>query len=153
MARLKWAIPCFVASIDRFTNAITLTHIIDEIGLPESVAEGSEIVPTKPMLVQPGFTFVTLWERNAEKAPEDRFHVRLSFLGPTRKAVTKVEFTIDLTVATRARNLSRFGHLPFVGFGEYVFQLHTRTGENNKWKKAGALPMRIKPTDFAQVRT
>lgn len=148
MAKLKWALTCIVASVDRYTNTITLTNILEEISLDESAELVEAQKLGKPILIQPGFTFASLWERSDPDLPE-KAQARVTLVSPIGKQLGRAEFTLDLLVARRSRGLNRFNHFPFAGFGEYKFQLHVRPYENKKWSRAGETSLHVKRAEQA----
>lgn len=150
MAKLKWALPCLIASVDRFTNAITLTHLIDEIGIPEGIEVKD---PAKPQFIQPGFAFVSMWERSDLSKPEKKLDVKLTFVGPEARKVTGLQFSVDLGASARARNVSRFSQFPFVGLGRYTFQLHIREDGKERWKKIAAVDLPVGRAPMSSTET
>lgn len=138
MAKVRWVIPCLVATIDRETNAVTLTHILEGITVSPDV---STVEPGKVMLIQPGFAMVSLWERSIRDKPE-KVPARLSIFGPQKQRVAGGETLLDLTAAPQARWVSRLAHFPYTGPGDYDFQLHAQTG--SRWVRAGRTSITVK---------
>jgi hypothetical protein len=138
MAKLRWVIPCLVVTVDRWSNAATLTHILEEITISTDVGP---VEPGKISLIQPGFAVVSLWARSAIDKPE-KATARLSVIAPNKQRVAGADVQLDLSSSPRARNISRFTHFPYTGPGEYFFRFDLKVGQ--RWTRVGIAPLIVK---------
>lgn len=138
MPRLSWVIPCQFATVDRFTNSVSLINVVDELAYP---ADTPEPEPQKPMQSQ-GFAVVSHWTRENPDKPE-KSKARIVLIGPrAKKPLGNAEFDIDLTSFKRARQVSHLSMFPFVGTGDYVVDVQLQIGA--KWKRLNRTTIEVK---------
>lgn len=145
MPRLSWVIPCVHATVDRFTNAVSLVNVVEELRFPASTPEPD---PAKP-LHAPGLIVVSHWTRNDSAKPE-KARAKLVFLGPrSKKPLGQSEFDIDLSTFMRARQLSHLQAFPYVGPGSYFIEVHLQSG--TKWRRLSRTWIEVKKETAANA--
>lgn len=144
MPRLSWVIPCLYATIDRFSNTVSLINVVEELQFPAEIPEPD---PSKPLSAQ-GFTVVSHWMRESSATPE-RAKARLVLIGPkSRKPLGHAEFDIDLEGFQRARQVSHLPMFPFVGLGEYFVEVQIQHGK--AWRRLSRTPIEVKQKPSAK---
>lgn len=146
MPSLGWVIPCSIATVDRFTNAVSMANVIEEFQFPADTPDVDD--PAKPLRAQ-GFVVVSHWLRNALDKPETAT-AKLVLIGPgLKKPLGNSEFTVDLSSHTRARQLSHMPAFPYIGPGDYFIEVHLRKGK--RWQRVGRTWIEVKKDAPAQA--
>lgn len=137
MARLEWVLVVQLASLDRQTNNLTLTNVIEELTVPATAIEP----PTgKVVAIHPAFTVVMRWIRDDLKVPE-KTSARLRIFSPSRrKPLGNGDIVVDMTgQILRTRAMVQFPFFPYAGPGEYRIDVQQKIeGRTESWRKAGA---------------
>lgn len=127
MITCRWSIACEHAVVDRYTNNVSLLHIIDQITVR---------VPPEPASPIPiSLDVMTLWERGDAESPESG-ESRTVIVTPQGEEVSHTATRVDLTEHQRLRSRLRVLGLPFHGYGKYQFRVDLMQG--GEWQAVGA---------------
>jgi hypothetical protein len=133
MARLVWAVFCQQALVDRFSNALSIINVLEEVHVirPPEVT-GKNVKPA----VQMQCAVVSLWERD-EPSTVESGRVRLRLISPDGKKLLDAFQQLDLATHRRTRLIAELPIVPVAGEGIYRIELHAGTGE--VLRKAGSI--------------
>jgi hypothetical protein len=137
MPRLNLLVAAQFASVDQFSNGLSLTNVVDEITVPHDLK-----VPKKGSAhpIGPGFVVVTVWSR-LKAGREEKLTGRLRVLSPSGRELAVGSFTA-LMVKRRLRHISRFAVFPYTGTGDYKIQAQLLSGR--RWREVGNLTIDVK---------
>ena len=128
MARHTFSLLTRSVAVDPFTQGLTLHDIA------EGIVIGSP-VPVPPMngdafLLIAGFdwVFVSLVSRSSNETPEEPAG-RITIVGPNDRPFDGPEFKLDLINGPSTRNFTKISNFPYVGDGEYRFQLQIQRAD------------------------
>jgi hypothetical protein len=137
-----WSVLCQAISIDRFSNAVSLFNVLEEITY---TPQGPLPDPLPALLYIPlNAQVASLWTRDDLDTPEvGRARLRLvSPSGPGPDLKEGGEYEVDLTVAKRHRQVATVATLPWTENGLYYF-LVERQAEAH-WEEVGRLPLEVR---------
>ena len=126
MIEHRWSIACHHAVVDRYTNNVSLLHLIEQITMTGR--------PEPDGLIPITFDIMTLWERGELDEPETRMS-RIVVLNPDGCECELAERSINLTEHQRLRARLTVTGVPFQGFGRYCFRTDIKDGET--WLDVG----------------
>lgn len=136
MAKLIWAVLSQTAVVDRFSNALSVFNIVEELSVPAPPPPSDG----KPQLAVLPLVAVTYWRRSDPTKPES-VQVRLRIVGPTKKPLMEALQTADMTDHLRTRALATLPGIPVAGAGNYAIIISTKAGA--QWKKAGQVDFHL----------
>ena len=137
MARVLWTVIAENASVDPRTNALTLSNVVDQLGVaPVPPAQQVAFPFTVPLAWQ----IVSVWARDRADAPE-QVRARGRILGPNGQQIGEGEYDVDLVKFTRMRSFATVGALPILGPGEVTFITEQRAG--NEWREVSRLSLEV----------
>ncbi len=138
MAKHQWSVLCRKSIVDKDDNVISLLDVLEEIriigALPQDMHDKNlELAKSgqgnSPLAIQ----LVSFWIREDKKKSEVSSG-RVLIIDPKGKEITKQEFKIDLSKATRTRHKMIFPGVPFNGnFGIYNFITQQKKGGKARW--------------------
>jgi hypothetical protein len=139
MAKLKWAIICERAIIEKETNNLSLISLIEEVRLtsepPQTTAQG------KTMLVPHKFVVVQFWMRSDPDKPEIA-ETRSRLIAPDGKAYGTALQRIDLERFNQIRVATNSPGFPWFGHGDYTIEFQVKL-ERGKWRTVGREKFRV----------
>ena len=118
---------CMRALIDQTTQSSTLVEVVDVLYAPiEDNSEGALGV---------SLDLISMWRRDETAKPETG-RARLGIFGPDGKLIGQhLTYEVDLTVAPRARNITKFAAFPIRGTGEHLLTVDVEL-PSELWGKA-----------------
>ena len=132
MIQHRWSIACTQAVVDRYTNNISLEHIIEQINI-QGPLPTENAIPIE-------LDIMTLWATD-EPGDTEIAQSRLTIVAPNGEELGSNEAQVDLTKHVRLRNRAHLSGLPFAGSGQYVFRVDLLRG--NTWETVGNVYMDI----------
>jgi hypothetical protein len=133
--RHVWTVLCSKASVDSQSNNISLFEVI------ESVQYKTQNPFTFPTEVPFMGTLVTLWARQRADQPVNG-EMRVRLFGPDANELLAFNSAINLSSASRMRNLSSIQGLRIGGNGIHEWEISWRM-EGDDWQIAAHLPLEI----------
>jgi hypothetical protein len=133
MIEYQWSIVCEHAVVDRFTNNLSLLHVVDQITVGGSPESG------QPMPMP--FDIMTLWQRGDVESPEVA-QTRTVIVAPNGDEISSTEVHVDLTDNRRLRARLRVVGMPFRGFGRY--RLRADVQEDGDWVVVGGVSLEVR---------
>ena len=135
MIHHRWSIACARAVVDRYTNSLSLEHIIEQINI-QGPLPTENAIPIE-------LDIMTLWETD-EPGDTEIAQSRLTIVAPNGEELGSNEAQVDLTKHIRLRNRVHLSGLPFSGYGQYVFRVDLQ--RDDTWETVGNVYI-----DIAQV--
>lgn len=123
------------ASVDPFTNTISLIDIAENLGIEGlQIPDASEQTPA--MIAPFGWVFAVFLSRQSSDIPEE-FTGRLMIVSPGGREFPGPSQPIDLVTAANARSLTMIPTFPFTTNGLYRLQYQLQ--KQGKWELASEL--------------
>ena len=120
MIHHRWSIACARAVVDRYSNNVSLEHIIEQITVQRTM-QVEKAIPIE-------LDVMTLWEI------DDTSDVVVS---PDEEELASSELEVNLTKHKRSRNRIHLRGLPFQGFGHYILRVDLK--HDDQWKAVGSV--------------
>ena len=136
MIRHRWSIACARAVVDRYTNSLSLEHIIERINI-QGPLPTENAIPIE-------LDIMTLWATD-EPGDSEIAQSRLTIVAPDGEELGSNEAQVDLTKHVRLRNRVHLSGLPFSGCGQYVFRVDLLRGDT--WETVGNIYIDIVQID------
>ncbi|MFP4393785.1 MAG: hypothetical protein ACLFTI_00860 [Anaerolineales bacterium] len=136
MIHHRWSIACVRAVVDRYTNNVSLEHIIEQITVQGALQDEGAIPIELDVMI--------LWEIDEPK-DADVYNSRLVVVGPDKKELASNEMKVNLTKHKRSRNRIHLQGLPFQGFGHYVLRVDLK--QENQWEAVGSIHIDVVQRD------
>jgi hypothetical protein len=137
MIRSFWTIVCKSAIIDRITNNVTLSEVIEQIGLAAApvFSEGIDAVMLPIQLA-----VVTFWEWDGDGDASGQVHIQLT--DPTGRPLNAelpqpIAFSPE---SIRARTIVGSAW-PYTVPGRYLVEAQFRSNDEDKWRTSSAHPV------------
>jgi len=138
MTECQWTIVCEHAVVDRFTNNLSLLHVVEQITVGGSPETG-ELMPIP-------FDIMTLWERGDLESPEVA-QTRTVIVAPNGDEISSTEIPVDLTEYRRLRARLRVVGMPFSGFGRY--RLRVDLQDDGDWMVVGGVSLEVRQKELS----
>ncbi len=136
--RHAWSALAQNSFVDRETGLISLISIVEQItGLPlerQTVVEPPETIPISVHLVS------QFW-RSDPSLPE-RGSVRVRIHGAEGQRADLVECDVDLSSRKRANIILKINGLPYLGQGEYEFDIEESA--DGAWRHLASIPLEVR---------
>ena len=136
MIRHRWSIACARAVVDRYTNSLSLEHIIERINI-QGPLPTENAIPIE-------LDIMTLWATD-EPGDSEIAQSRLTIVAPDGEELGSNEAQVDLTKHVRLRNRVHLSGLPFSGCGQYVIRVDLLRGDT--WETVGNIYIDIVQID------
>ena len=134
MATLVWAVLCTKATVDKESNNVSLTEVLEQIQVYERPVEARVMLSRMADLV-------CTWIRTVPDQPE-RQRGRFEYVSPDEEHILSVEFDIDLETTLRHRTIGQISGIPAKGPGIYKFLVQLANADGG-WHVVGNLPLEI----------
>lgn len=141
MAKHRWSVVCHNASVDKYTNLMSILEVIDELTLAEL-----EPLPDdgRDLAVPFQFCLVSVWDREDRGTPE-RFEEFVDIVTPDgRRHVGKSVLQGDLERARTTRLILRFDAVPYAGPGFYQFVICQGIAQSQEREEVSRVEFEIK---------
>ena len=130
-----WTVVCSRAVVDRFTNNVSMQHVIEQFTIPEGA-------PPNTLMVSP-FQVISLWARSDFDIPACG-RARLTLLSPSGKIIRENHWNIDMSSQYRRyRTRCEFPGLPADEPGRYVFRVDLQIEGDDDWHQVAAVPLQV----------
>lgn len=145
-----WSVLCQKSSIDKDSNSLTLTDVLQQITIDRAQLEQMRKRQAKDKIAIPvPFELVTIWDR--KDTGERNITGRTRVIDPTGKIlleqVHKLKFEKDKKgLRFRVRMLG----MPITNAGEYVFTVEIREEGHKDFEERGRIPLTIKMSDISK---
>jgi hypothetical protein len=133
-----WTVICSKSIIDRESNNISLSNVLEQINITRS----AEFEEGKAGLIPINYELVTLWMREREDQP-DRIMAKITFISSSGPLPPANEFEVDLSQHIRTRTILRGNGLPFNEPGIYYFQIEVQKATLGDWEIVAKIPLQI----------
>jgi hypothetical protein len=119
---------CMRALIDQTTQNLTLVDVVEVLYAPiEENSEGALGV---------SLDLISMWRRDEAGKPETG-RARVGVFGPDSKLIGQhLTYEVDLTVAPRGRNITKFAAFPIRGIGEHLLAVDVESPAE-LWERRG----------------
>jgi hypothetical protein len=134
MARLRWAVLCQEAILDKYSNNISLISITEQLNV--------SVVPTVfPQL----FNIVCYWDRDARIEEEEVVNYKIILWEPAIKDQLVIDGQVVFESGKkRMRAFTRLLGIPIEKAGEYNILVEKKNAE--QWENVAKIPIEIKVT-------
>ena len=136
MIRHVWSVFCSKASVDRYSNNVSLFEVIESLQFTTAAPFNF------PANVPFEGTLVTLWARQRADQPVTG-EMRVRLLAPNGDQLGTSTFEIDLNRAVRARTIASISGLRIGGEGVHEIEVAWRVDARADWHVATSLPLEI----------
>jgi hypothetical protein len=134
--RHVWTILCSKATIDRESNNVSLSEVIERL---EVLVPANTVTPVS-------FAFsgdlVTLWIRSDLNQPVRGF-MRVRLLAPNGDTLSEYGSEVDLEGAARNRHVAHMAGLVVAGSGWHEFAVAHRLTANDPWIEGSRIPLEV----------
>jgi len=147
MAEHVWSVLCQKASIDKDTNEVSLSGVVETINVLETeekvrseLSERATPADGPPLLLFP-MELVSYWTRSESATPETGVG-RIGIEVPSGETLkwTETPFTLEAGFGWRLR--VRMGGLPFMGQGLYRFLVQIKDeDQEGGWRTVARIPV------------
>ncbi len=146
-----WSILCQSSSIDRDTNRLSLSNVLEEITLKQlgdqaAMKEKDTLHSQKPTGIPFDFEIVSVLERldDKDKGPLTK-EAELEFIDPQGNSLLKKNFEMNfLKGFKRLRYRIKMNGLQITINGTYQFSLRMRESKDSSFEEVAKLPLDIK---------
>jgi hypothetical protein len=139
MARVIFSVFCRSASVDRFTNNLSLFDVIEGLNI-QAIGDVPEVFDKTPSLPGLDAAHIVLFMRNDPAQPESPT-VRVTLQFPNGSVLAGPEQELDLKTSETSRLLTRFNGLPYAGNGTY--RLLTQMKSDGQWTTLHEYPINV----------
>ena len=130
-----WTVVCSRAVVDRFSNNVSMQHVIEQFTIPQGA-------PPNALMVLP-FEVISLWARSDFDIPACG-KARLTLLSPSGKTIRENQWSIDMSGQYRRyRTRCEFPGLPANEPGRYVFRVELQIEGGIDWHQVAAVPVQV----------
>lgn len=137
MARLMFAVIAERVSADRFSNALDIHNVIEQIQVPAPPPHLVAKARAKKQHLA-GLARLTLllhWRRSKVAKPEGILNQRVQLVAPNGAILSSSEQPFSLREGNYVRNLVIFEVLPIAGEGTYTARISLKSGK--RWNDVG----------------
>ena len=133
MMQHVWTVLCSRSVIDPDTNNMSLQNVIEQLTV------SGEVKPEGRILCRMELT--TLWCRPEDGVPTMGL-ARVTVESPAEEALGSTQYAVDLSVAPRYRQRTKFDFLPINTLGRYVFKVEQQRSDGD-WRVEAQIPLQV----------
>lgn len=138
MATHVWSVACYKASLDRYTNRISLLDVVEEI----VISKGQDLpFSLEERVFFPFHSEIVSLFRRSDLAMPERSKCRIELHSPDANVLAEREFELDFfpPPITRVRTIFRLDAFPYRGLGMYHWNIHLE--KDDGWQLVAEVPV------------
>jgi len=141
MARHVWSVLCYRSSIDKYTNVVSLLHVIEKLMFSDEEADLlAKIEREDAAGIQTDMELLSWWVRSDYSEPEEP-QMRVKTIAPNGKSRKTSPAPVELKENTGFRLKISIPGIYFTGFGLYWIAIEVKRGE--RWVEKSRIPLEI----------